>query len=206
MKGNYIYIFLLGFQCALGIVYMGHKFFSGGTSFVDNDNEHTALSSSSLSEEDAVWTVLAAKAVDVNISGSTTTVKNKSDNDKNKETFKKKEEKSLRSVGDAVLNLNTHHGFTKTDKKKTDKNKKETDKKEDVKKTKKKSLRSSDTNEANDKSSGSISVDIETLGKFYMYMCFSCTNFCRPSNLVFTHFANIQHQHIGRTNCQCNLS
>ena len=157
MKGNYIYIFLLGFQCALGIVYMGHKFFSGGTSFVDNDNEHTALSSSSLSEEDAVWTVLAAKAVDVNnISGSTTTVKNKSDNDKNKETFKKKEEKSLRSDGDA----NTHHGSTKTDKKKTDK--KETDKKEDVKKTKKKSLRS-DTNEANDKSS--ISVDIESLGK-----------------------------------------
>ena len=126
MKGNYIYIFLLGFQCALGIVYMGHKFFSGGTSFVDNDNEHTALSSSSLSEEDAVWTVLAAKAVDVNISGSTTTVKNKSDNDKNKDTFKKKEEKSLRSDGDAVLNIK-HHGSTKTDK--TDTDKKETDKK-----------------------------------------------------------------------------
>jgi len=165
MKGNYIYIFLLGFQCALGIVYMGHKFFSGGTSFVDNDNEHTALSSSSLSEEDAVWTVLTAKAVDVNISGSTTTVKNKSDNNKNKETFKKKEEKSLRSDGDA----NTHHGSTKTDKKKTDK--KETDKKEDVKKTKKKKSLRSDTNKANDKSS--ISVDIESLGKFCICICAS---------------------------------
>jgi len=162
MKGNYIYIFLLGFQCALGIVYMGHRFFSAGTLFVDNDNEHTA--SSLLSEEDAVWTVLAAKAVDVNISGSTTTVKNKSDNDKNKETFKKKEEKSLRSDDDA----NTHHGSTKTDKKKSDK--KETDKNEDVKKTKKKSLRS-DTNKANDKSS--ISVDIESLGKFCICICAS---------------------------------
>ena len=91
MKGNYIYIFLLGFQCALGIVYMGHGFFSGGTPFVDNDNEHTA--SSSLSED---VTALAAKAVDVNnnISGSTTTVKNnKSDNDKNKETDKKETDK-----------------------------------------------------------------------------------------------------------------
>ena len=70
MKGNYIYIFLLGLH-SLGIVYMGHGFFSGGTPFVDNDNEHTA--SSSLSED---FTVLAAKAVGVgvNISGTTTTV------------------------------------------------------------------------------------------------------------------------------------
>jgi len=69
---------------------MGHGFFSGGTPFVDNDNEHTA--SSSLSED---VTALAAKAVDVNnISGSTTTVKNnKSDNDKNKETDKKETDK-----------------------------------------------------------------------------------------------------------------
>ena len=99
MKGHDIYFFLLGFQFALGIIYVGDTFFAG------NSNGNDATSNVEKQEVKAARIFLGGGVPDVSLSGSSTTtpaVKEKTDQKKKKETVNKDEDvektkKNLRS-------------------------------------------------------------------------------------------------------------
>ena len=119
MKGRDIYFFLLGFQLALGIIYVGDTFFAGNSNGNDATSNVEKQEVSSAVQEDDNVAVKAARIFlgggvpdvslsgtgvpDVNLSGSSTTaaaVKEKTDQKKetvNKDEDVEKTKKNLRS-------------------------------------------------------------------------------------------------------------